>query len=58
MAANLQLSMLTEAEVNITDYQRCIGSLMYLIIYMYSGIVYLVGITNGHLLFVIGALIL
>jgi len=30
MAANQQLPMLTEAEVNITDYQRCIGSLIQL----------------------------
>jgi len=48
MVANQQLPMLTEAEVNITDYQRCIGSLMYLIIYTYPDIAYSVGILSRH----------
>jgi len=34
VAANQQLPTLTEAEVDITDYQRCIGSLMYPMICM------------------------
>jgi len=47
MAANQQLPMLTEAEVNITDYQRYIGSLMYLMIYTCPDIVYSVGYCHG-----------
>ena len=34
VAANQQFPTLTEAEVDITDYQRCIGSLMYPMICM------------------------
>jgi len=34
VAADQQLPTLTEAEVDITDYQRCIGSLMYPMICM------------------------
>jgi len=32
MGNNIQLPVLNEAEVDITEYQRCIGSLMYLMI--------------------------
>jgi len=38
IAANLQLPMLTEAKIDITEYQRCIGSLMYLMICTYPNI--------------------
>ena len=48
MAANLQLPTLTEAEIDITEYQRCIGSLMYLMIYTCPDIVYLVGVLSHH----------
>jgi len=49
MVANQQLPMLTEAEVNITDYQRCIGSLMYLMICTHSDIAYSVGVLSQHI---------
>jgi len=32
MEKNIQLPVLKETEVNITEYQRCIGSLMYLMV--------------------------
>jgi len=32
MASNTHLSVLFKAEINITEYQRCIGSLMYLMV--------------------------
>ena len=32
MGNDIQLPVLNEAEVDITEYQRCIGSLMYLMI--------------------------
>ena len=41
MVANLQLPTLTEAEIDITEYQRCIGSLMYLMICTCPNIAYL-----------------
>ena len=40
--------MLTKAEVDITDYQRCIGSLMYLMICTYPNIIYLVGVLSQY----------
>jgi len=48
MAANLQLPTLTEAEINITEYQRCIGSLMYLMICTCPDIAYSVGVLSHH----------
>ena len=48
MVANQQFLILTEAEVDIINYQRYIGSLVYLIICMYSDIVYSVGILSQH----------
>jgi len=33
MMANLQLPRLTEAKIDIMEYQRCIGFLMYFIVY-------------------------
>jgi len=48
MAANLQLLMSTEAEINITEYQRCIGSLMYLMICTRPDIAYSVGVLSRH----------
>jgi len=48
MAANQQLPTLTEAEVDITDYQRCIGSLMYLMICTRPDIAYSVGVLSRH----------
>jgi len=48
MAANLQLPMLTEAEIDIMEYQRCIGSLMYLMIYTCPDIAYSVGVLSRH----------
>jgi len=49
MAANLQLPILTEAEIDITEYQRCIGSLMYLMICTCPDIAYLVGVLSRHI---------
>ena len=48
MVANQQLPTLTETEVDITDYQRCIGSLIYLMIYTCPNIVYSVVILSQH----------
>jgi len=48
MTANLQLPTLTEAEIDITEYQRCIRSLMYLIICTHPNIVYSVGVLSRH----------
>ena len=48
MAANLQLPTLTEAKIDITEYQRCIGSLMYLIICTRPDIAYSVGVLSRH----------
>ena len=48
IAANLQLPTLTEAEIDITEYQRCIGSLMYLMIYTCPDIAYSVGVLSRH----------
>jgi len=48
MAANLQLPTLTEAEIDITEYQRYIGSLMYLMICTCSDIAYSVGVLLRH----------
>ena len=48
MAANLQLPTLTEAEIDITEYQRCIGSLMYLMICTCPDIAYSVRVLSCH----------
>ena len=49
MVANLQLSTLTEVEIDITDYQRCIRSLMYLIVCICPDIAYSVGVLSCHI---------
>jgi len=49
MVANLQLSTLTEVEIDITDYQRCIRSLMYLIVCICPDIAYSVGVLSRHI---------
>jgi len=48
MVANLQLLTLTEAEIDITKYQRCIGSLMYLMICTCPDIAYSVGVLSCY----------
>jgi len=48
MIANLQLPSLTEAEIDITEYQRCIGSLMYLMVCTRPDIAYAVGVLSRH----------
>jgi len=48
IVANLQLPTLIEAEINITEYQRCIGSLMYLMICTCPDIAYSVGVLSRH----------
>jgi len=48
MVANLQLLTLTEAEIDITEYQRCIGSLMYLMICTCPDIAYSVGVLSCY----------
>ena len=48
MAANLQLPTLTEAEIDIIEYQRCIGSLMYLMICTCPNIAHSVGVLSHH----------
>jgi len=48
MAANLQLLTLTEAKIDIIEYQRYIGSLMYLMIYTHPNIAYSVGVLSRH----------
>jgi len=48
MIANLQLPSLTEAEIDITEYQRCIGSLMYLMVCTRPDIAYAVSVLSRH----------
>jgi len=48
IAANLQLPTLTEVKIDITEYQRCIGSLMYLMICTCPDIAYSVGVLSHH----------
>ena len=48
MGNNIQLLVLNEAEVDITEYQRCIGSLMYLMIYTQPDIAYSVGVLSHY----------
>jgi len=48
MGNGMQLPNLTEPEVDITEYQRCIGSLMYLMVCTRPDIAYLVGVLSRH----------
>ena len=48
MGMNLQLPLLTEPEVNVQDYQRYIGSLMYLMVCTRPDIAYSVGVLSRH----------
>ena len=48
MENNIQLPILNEAEIDITEYQRCIGSLMYLMICTQPDIAYSVGVLSRH----------
>jgi len=48
MENNIQLSILNEAEIDIMEYQRCIGSLMYLMICTRPDIAYSVGVLSHH----------
>jgi len=48
MENDIQLPILNEAEVDITEYQRCIGSLMYLMICTRPDIAYSVGVLSHH----------
>ena len=48
MGNDIQLLILNEAEVDITEYQRCIGSLMYLMICTRPDIAYSVGVLSRH----------
>ena len=48
MEKNIQLPVLKEAEVDITEYQRCIGSLMYLMVCTRPDIAYSVGVLSRH----------
>jgi hypothetical protein len=48
MAANLQLPVLAAPEVDVTEYQKCIGSLMYLMVCTRPDIAYAVGVLSRH----------
>ena len=48
MMNNLQLPVLTQPEVDVMEYQRSIGSLMYLIVCMYPDITYAMGVLSCH----------
>ena len=48
MTINIQLPVLTKAEVDVTEYQGCIGSLMYLIMCMRPDIAFAVGVLSCH----------
>jgi len=48
MGNDIQLPILNEPEVDITEYQRCIGSLMYLMICTRPDIAYSVGVLSRH----------
>ena len=48
MIANLQLPSLIEAEINIMEYQKCTGSLMYLMVCTRPDIAYAVGVLSCH----------
>jgi len=49
MGNDIQLPILNEAEVDITEYQRYIGSLMYLMICTQPDITYSVGVLSRHI---------
>jgi len=48
MGNDIQLPVLNKTEVNITEYQRYIGSLMYLMICTQPDIAYSVGVLSHH----------
>ena len=48
MMNNLQLPLLTQPEVDVTEYQRSIGSLMYLMVCTRPDIAYAVGVLSRH----------
>jgi len=48
MRNNVQLPILNEAKVDITKYQRCIGSLIYLMICTQPDIAYSVGVLSRY----------
>ena len=48
MIANLQLPSLIEAEIDIMEYQKCTGSLMYLMVCTRPDIAYAVGVLSCH----------
>jgi len=48
MGNGMQLPNLTESKVDITEYQRCIGSLMYLMVCTRPDIAYSVGVLSRH----------
>jgi len=48
MGNDIHLPILNETEVNITEYQRCIGSLMYLMICTQPDIAYSVGVLSCY----------
>jgi len=48
MENNIQLPILNEAKIDITEYQRCISSLMYLMICTQPDIAYNVGVLSRY----------
>ena len=48
MGNGMQLPNLTEPKVDISEYQRCIGSLMYLMVCTRPNIAYSVGVLSRH----------
>jgi len=46
---NIYLPVLSEAKIDVTEYQRCIGSLMYLMVCTWLDIAYLVGVLSRHI---------
>jgi len=48
MEINIQLPVLTKTKVNMTEYQRCIGSLMYLMVCTQPDIAFAVGVLLHH----------
>jgi len=51
MGNGMQLPNLTEPKVDITEYQRCIGSLMYLMVCTCPDIAYSVGVLSRHVVY-------
>jgi len=48
MTINTQLPVLTKAKVDVTEYQRCIGSLMYLMVCTQPDIAFAVGVLSRY----------